>query len=92
MGLGDLTLTGSDDLLSPDGAGLAAPPEEEEEEETSAGLAVVGVASKEAAVDRVPFEAAADAPGEAAPDPAAPDAAVAGAGVSVVEAAAASPQ
>lgn len=91
MCAGRLTLTGRDDLLSPDDAGLdgAASPEEE----ASAGAAVVGVASEEAAVDGVPSEAAVDvigAPDEAAPDPAAPDAAVTGAEVSVV--AVASPQ
>ena len=91
MCAGRLTLTGRDDLLSPDDAGLdgAASPEEE----VSAGAAVVGVASEEAAMDGVPCEAAVDVIGaldEAAPDPAAPDAAVAGAEVSVV--AAASPQ
>lgn len=88
MCAGRLTLTGRDDLLSPDDVGLdgAAPPEEE----ASAGVAVVGMALEEAAVDGVPSEAAVDvigAPDEAAPDPAAPDAAVAGAEVSVVAAA-----
>lgn len=85
MCAGRLTLTGRDDLISPDDAGLdgAASPEEE----ASAGAAVVGVASEEAAMDEVPSEAAVDvikALDETAPDPAAT---VAGAEVSVVAAA-----
>lgn len=80
-----LTLTGRDDLLSPDDAGLdgAASPEEE----ASAWAGVVDVASGEAAVDGVPSEAAVvfvGAPDEVAPDLATPDAVVAGAEVSIV--------
>lgn len=78
MCAGLLTLTGRDDLLSPDDAGLdgAASPDEE--------------ASAVAAVDRVPPEAAVvfiGAPDEATPDPAAVDAVVASAEVFVVAAA-----
>ena len=88
MCAGRLTLTGRDDLLSPDDAGLdgvASP-----EEEASAWAGVVDVASGEAAVDGVPSEAAVvfvGAPDEVAPDLAAPDAVVAGAEVFVVAAA-----
>ena len=85
MCAGRLTLTGRDDLLSPDDAGLdgAASPEEE----APARVAVAGVASVEAAMDEVPSKAAVDV--IAAPDGAAPDATVANAEVSVVMAASA---
>lgn len=76
MYAGRLTLMGRDDLLLSDWAGVDGVVSLEE------GAAVVGVASEEAAV---PSEAAVDV--ISAPDPAA----VAGAGVSVVVAAA-SPQ
>lgn len=83
-----LTLTGRDDLLSPDDVGLdgAALPEEE----TSAGPGVFDVVSEEAAVDGVPSLAVVDVVlglDEAASDPAAPDAGVTGAENFVVAAA-----
>lgn len=91
MCAGRLTLTGRDDLLTPDDAGLdgATSPEEE----ASAEAAVVGVVSEEAVIDGVPSEAAVGVigtPDAVAPDSAAPDAVVACVKVSVM--AAASPQ
>ena len=79
-----LTLIGSVDLLLVGDARLAP------EEEVSVGAAVVGVASDEAKVDKVPFVAALNvigAPDDAAPDPATPATAVTGAESSVVAAA-----